>query len=111
MKKLAALSVIPIVLSIVICGFDANAKLGSSEKVKYAGDLAYKNFCEAVVRDDVNMLKRSVRDKVGLIANSSQAVLKKLTASNGIECNGADLVSFSEQRKASQVFKYLSNAK
>ena len=63
---------------------NASAKLGSLDKVKYAGDLEYKNFCEAVVKDDVNMLKRSVRNKVGLVASSSQAVLKKLTASNGI---------------------------
>lgn len=107
MKKLIALSV----LSIALCALDANAKLGSPEKVKYAGDLAYKNLCEAVVKDDVNMLKRSVRDKVGLVASNSQAVLKKLIAANGMECNGVDLVSFSEQRKSSQVYKYLSNAK
>ena len=90
---------------------DANAKLGSQDKVKYAGDLSYKKFCEAVVKDDVNMLKRSVRDKVGLLASSSQGVLKKLTASNGMECNGVDLMSFSQQRKSSQVYKYLSNEK
>jgi hypothetical protein len=115
MKKLATLSVTSIVLaitlSIALSGFDANAKLGSSNKVKYAGDIAYKKFCEAVIKDDVNMLKRSVRDKIGLVASSSQAVLKKLTASNGMECNGVDLVVFSEQREASQVYKYLSNAK
>jgi hypothetical protein len=107
MKKLIALSV----LSMAMCSIDANAKMGSYGKVKYAGDLSYKNFCEAVVKDDVNMFKRSVRDKVGLVANNSQAVLKKLTASNGMECNGTDLISFSEQRKASEVYKYLSDAK
>ena len=106
MKKLIALSAI----SMVICAHIASAKLGSPDKVKYAGDLGYKHFCEAVIKDDVKMLKRSVRKKVGLIASSSQAVLKKLTASNGVECNGVDLVSFSEQRKALQVYQYLSNA-
>jgi hypothetical protein len=107
MKKLIALSAI----SIAFFALNASAKLGSHDKVQYAGDLAYKNFCEAVVKDDVYMLKRSVRNKVGLIASSSQAVLKMLTASNGMQCNGVDLVSFSEQRKASQVYQYLSNAK
>ena len=107
MKKLIALSVI----SMSILTFNANAKLGSQNNVKYAGDLSYKKFCEAVVKDDVNMLKRSVRDKVGLLASSSQGVLKKLISSNGMECNGVDLMSFSEQRKSSQVYKYLSNEK
>jgi len=104
MKKL-------IVLSMTLCALNASAKLGSPDKVKYAGDLDYKNFCEAVVKDDVSMFKRSVRNKVGIVASSDKAVLKLLTATDGMECNGVDLVSFSEQRKASQVYKYLSNAK
>jgi hypothetical protein len=99
------------VISMAIFTLNANAKLGSQINVKYAGDLSYKKFCEAVVKDDVNMLKRSVRDKIGLLASSSQGVLKKLISSNGMECNGVDLMSFSEQRKSSQVYKYLSNEK
>lgn len=94
-----------------LCALNASAKLGSPDKVKYAGDLSYANFCEAVVKDDVKMLKQSVRNKVGVVAGSNQSVLKKLTAANGMSCNGVDLVSFSEQRNASKVFNYLSNAK
>jgi hypothetical protein len=85
MKKLIALSIPLSVISVAFFTLNANKKLGSTDKVRYAGDLGYKKFCEAVVKDDVNMLKRSVRNKVGL-------------------------VSFSEQRKASQVSQYLSNA-
>lgn len=105
MKKLVA-------LSMVFCVLNANAKLGSSnDKVKYAGDLAYSNFCEAIVKDDVNLMKRSVRSKVGRVASSSQGVLKKLIAADGMACNGIDLISFSEKRSALEVSKYLSNAK
>jgi hypothetical protein len=107
MKKLIALSAI----SIAFFALNASAKLGSQDKVQYAGDLGYKKFCEAVVKDDVYMLKRSVRNKIGLIASSSEAVLKILTASDGMQCNGVDLVSFSEQRRASQVYQYLSSSK
>jgi hypothetical protein len=103
MKKLIA-------LSMAFCALNASAKLGTSDaKTKYAGDLAYSNFCEAVVKDDVNMLKRSVRSKIGLVASTSQRVLKKLIAADGMACNGIDLVSFSEQRKASKVYNYLSS--
>jgi hypothetical protein len=105
MKKLVA-------LSMAFCVLNANAKLGSSnDKVKYAGDLAYSNFCEAIVKDDVNLLKRSVRSKVGQVANSPQRVLKRLIAEDGVACNGIDLVSFSHKRSATEVSKYLSNAK
>ena len=103
MKKLIA-------LSMAFCALNASAKLDSSdENVKYSGDLAYSNFCEAVVKDDVNMLKRGVRNKIGVVASTSQRVLKKLIAEDGMACNGIDLVSFSEQRKASKVYNYLSN--
>ena len=107
MKKLIVLSVV----SMAFFALNASAKLASSDKVKYSGDLMYKKFCEAVVKDDVNMLKRGVRNKIGLVAHTSQSVLKKLTAADGMQCNGVDLVSFSKQREASQVYKYLSNAK
>jgi len=107
MKKLIVLSA----LSMAICALNVSAKLGSSDNVKYAGDLAFKNFCEAVVKDDVNMLKRSIRSKVGSVASSSQRVLETITATDGMECNGVGLVSFSQQRKATQVYKYLSNEK
>jgi hypothetical protein len=103
MKKLIA-------LSMVFCALNANAKLGSSDDtVKYAGDLAYSNFCDAIVNDDVNKLKRSVRSKIGLVASTSQRVLQKLIAEDGMSCNGIGLVSFSKQRKASKVYNYLSN--
>lgn len=104
MKKLIA-------LSLALCALNASAKLGSLDKVKYAGDLDFKNFCEAVVKDDVNMLKQSIRSKIGVVATSKSSVLKKLTAADGMSCNGVDLVSFSEQREASKVFNYLSNTK
>ena len=45
-------------------------------------------FFEAVVKDDVNMLKRSVRSKIGLVASTSQRVLKKLIVADGMTCNG-----------------------
>lgn len=103
MKKLIA-------LSMALCALNASAKLASTDtQVKYAGDLAYSNFCEAVVKDDVNMLKRSVRSKIGEVATSSRSVLKKLIAADGMSCNGVDLISFSQQRKASAVFEYLTN--
>lgn len=104
MKKL-------ITLSLALCAMNASAKLGSPDKVKYAGDLEFANFCEAVVKDDVNMLKQSIRSKIGVVGTNSHSVLRKLTATDGMSCNGVDLKSFSEQREASKVFNYLSNAK
>lgn len=111
MKKLIVLLAPALTLAMALSVFNASAKMSSPDKVRYAGDLSYKNFCEAVVKDDVNMLKRSLRRKVGVVANSKHAVLKQLIAADGVQCNGFDLVSFSEKRKASKISTYLSNAK
>ena len=104
MKKLIA-------VSILFASLNASAKMGSSENVKYAGDLDFKSFCEAVVKDDLNMLKRNLRDKVGIVSSNHIVVLDKLLGSEGMRCNGLDLVAFSKQRDASKVLSYLSNKK
>jgi hypothetical protein len=102
MKKLIA-------VSILFASLNASAKMDITENIKYAGDLDYKNFCEAVVKDDLNMLKRNVRNKVGIVSSNHIVVLNKLLGSEGMQCNGLDLVAFSKQRDASKVLSYLSN--
>lgn len=97
------------VLSIALLALSAQAKMGSTEKVRYAGDLDYSTFCDAVVNDDVNILKRGVSRKVGVVAYSKREVMKKLIAAEGMTCNGLDLITFAQQRKASAVTQYLTN--
>jgi hypothetical protein len=107
MKKLIGVSA----LSLVLCALNAQAKLGSKGEIKYAGDLSYSNFCEAIVKDDVRMLKRNVNRKLGIVASTKREVLKRLISEDGMACNGVDLISFSEQRKSTEVYKYLSDIK
>jgi hypothetical protein len=102
MKKLIA-------VSILFASLNSSAKMGSTENIKYAGDLDYKNFCEAVVKDDLNMLKINVYSKVGIVSSNHIIVLDKLLGSEGMQCNGLDLVAFSKQRGASKILTYLSN--
>lgn len=91
-----------------LTAFTASAGMESSSKVRFSGDVEYSNFCKAVVNDDLDMLKRSVRSKVGFVAFSSKDVMRKVVSVDGVKCNGVDLIKFSEQRKASQVSAYLS---
>ncbi|MFT6896213.1 MAG: hypothetical protein ACJA13_000614 [Paraglaciecola sp.] len=88
--------------------FTASAGMESSSKMRFSGDIEYSSFCEAVVNDDLDMLKRSVRNKIGLVARSSKGVMRKLISDDGVTCNGVDLIRFSEQRRASQVNAYLT---
>lgn len=97
-----------IVLLIALVAMHAEAKMGLNGQVKYAGDLDYSAFCDAVVNDDVSILKRSIIRKVGVVAFSKREVVKKLIAAQGMTCNGADLITFAQQRQALSVSEYLS---
>lgn len=88
--------------------FSANAKMESAKSFKFSGDTDYASFCKAVITDDVELLKRSIRDKVGEVASSSKHVLQKLIAADGMKCNDVNLVEFSQQREAKAVNAYLT---
>ena len=92
--------------------FTANAHLSNDveSKVRYVGDVEYAGFCQAVVEDNVAKLKTKIAHKVGTIAASRKDVLKKLTAEDGMSCNGESLVEFSKQYNAEQVSAYLNSA-
>lgn len=92
-----------------LSAFAANAHLNKEPNYQFAGDRDYAGFCKAIVTNDVNLLKRSVRNKVGLVAPSSQDVLRILISENGIKCNGIDMIEFSRQREANEVYAYLTN--
>ncbi|MFT5675828.1 MAG: hypothetical protein ACI808_001760 [Paraglaciecola sp.] len=88
--------------------FAANAHMKSDDTYRFAGDREYSSFCEAVMINDLGMLKRSIRSKVGLVASNRKDVLRKLLSVDGMKCNGVGLIKFSKQREASEVYAYLS---
>lgn len=92
------------------CALGANAETKPLNDVKFSGDLDFSGFCKAVLTNDVTMLKRNIRSKVGVIATNEKGVLKRLVDQNGMRCNGEDLVSFSIQRQSPEVQAYLTQA-
>ncbi|TDF34634.1 DUF3718 domain-containing protein [Alteromonadaceae bacterium M269] len=104
MKKL-------ILLATLFCAsYSVSAHTEIKPEVKFSGDLDFSGFCQAVLEDDVRLLKRSIRSKVGLVATNKEGVLKRLVSQDGMQCNGADLMSFSIQRQASNIQAYLAQA-
>lgn len=102
-----------LVLSVaLLTSVSANAAMTSQTEKAYSfiGDKDYAGFCQAVVQNDVKMLKAKVARKVGEIAGSRKNVVKRLVAENGVTCNGASLVEFSKQYQADDVHAYLSAA-
>lgn len=98
-------------LMFIVCvfsAFTANAGMKSAENYKFSGEISYANFCKAVVTDDLALLKRSVRNKVGEVASSPKDVLRKVVSVEGVKCNNTDLLEFSKQREAINVEAYLS---
>lgn len=94
------------ILAISAC--TANAHMKSEDTYRFSGDREYSGFCKAVVTNDLDMFKRSVRSKVGNVASNRKDVLRKLLSVNGMQCNGIDLIKFAKQREASEVYVYLT---
>lgn len=101
MKKL-------MVVVMALSSFAASANMKSVTAYRFAGDTEFASFCQAVVTDDVVLLKRSIRAKVGDVASSSKEVLRKLISAEGVKCNNTNLVDFSTQREAKEVHAFLS---
>ncbi|NCP65079.1 MAG: DUF3718 domain-containing protein [Paraglaciecola sp.] len=95
---------------LAMSAFAAHAHMESTLSYKFKGDQAYSNFCKAVLTDDVDLLKRSIRSKVGDVATSRKEVLRKLISTDGMTCNDISLVEFSKQREAKEVYAYLTEA-
>ena len=101
-----------VLASALTLSFAANAHLveETNSNIRYVGDTEYAGFCKAVIEDNVAMFKSKLAHKVGTIAPSRRAVLKKLTSEEGMSCNGESLVDFSKQYNATQVNAYLTSA-
>ena len=97
-----------LITTMLLASFTVSAHLGDEDKIRYAGDLQYSGFCRAIVTDDVSLLKRSVGNKIGEVASNRRGVLAKLISDNGMKCNGKDLIKFSQQRGAKDVYAYLT---
>ena len=80
----------------------------SVEKYRFIGDLKYANYCKAILTDDVSMMKKSIRRSVGDIAGNEKRVLRILLSDNGVKCDGESIVEFSVNRKASNIYSYIS---
>lgn len=97
-----------LVTALLFCSASVSAATGDTQ-FQFVGDTQFSGFCKAVVLDDVGVLRTSLTRSVGLIGATEREVLRLLTADNGMTCNGASLIEFSLERKASAVYQYLSS--
>ena len=98
-------------LSLLLLGslsLPAIADSKREDKYRYAGDMQYAGFCKAIVLNDLGLFKRNLKNKMADKSMTKKALLRKLTAKDGITCNGSDLVNFSMQREASEVYAFIT---
>ncbi|WJG11112.1 hypothetical protein [Aliiglaciecola sp. LCG003] len=100
MKKLIA------ILLMCACA-QVNAGLKESLEYRFEGDVFYAGYCQAVLEDNVKLMESKIRSHVGKVASTPKAVTKAILAHNGITCDGMDLVTFSKQRHATEIYAYL----
>lgn len=96
------------IVGLTLLAFNISAAMKPAENFRFAGDLGFANFCQAVVTDDLSLLKRSIRSKVGDIAASPKEVLRKLISDEGMKCNDTNLIDFSKQREAQDIHAFLT---
>lgn len=82
----------------------------TAKPAQFVGDVKYASFCEAVVLDDVRVLRNSLSRKVGQIGSNQRQVLRRVMESDGIKCNGENLMEFSKRRNASDIHAFLNEA-
>jgi hypothetical protein len=80
----------------------------AADGVRFSGDTQFSSFCNAVVQDDLRLLRSSAARNVGVVGTSQREVLRLVTADNGVTCNGISLIEFSKQRHANSVYQYLA---
>lgn len=107
MKKLLTIAV----LSVAGVSFNASATLESTKSYKFVGDRSYSGFCKAALTDNVDLFKRSLRSKVGVISSSTQGVLDIVLNEKSVQCSGMGLVEFTEKRNAKQLTEFIAQSK
>ncbi|MDF2180108.1 DUF3718 domain-containing protein [Aliiglaciecola sp. CAU 1673] len=92
----------------VLCAAISTMTFASEEKpIQYIGDLSFADFCQAVVEDDVLLLRRALSRMVGNIGLTESHVLKRIVAEPSVECNGLNLIEFSKKRGATDVYAFI----
>ncbi|MCY7296266.1 hypothetical protein [Alteromonas sp. a30] len=85
----------------------ASASDSFDKELVFVGNQELANFCKAVAKDDVSLLRRSFSNKVGVFATSKAGVYELLLNEENLSCNGKGIKEFSKERNADQVLSYL----
>jgi hypothetical protein len=81
------------------------------DKYLFVGDRSYSGFCKAALTDNVDLFKRSLRSKVGVISSSTQGVLDIVLNEKSVQCSGMGLIEFTEKRNATQLTEFIEQSK
>lgn len=96
-------------VALTIVGASAAHGEVTADNVKFIGDTEFSGFCNAVIKDDLRLLRSAASRNVGLIGSSRREVLRAVSSGEGVTCNGVTLLEFSESRDATRVYNFLKN--
>lgn len=99
----------PLIVVVACMSVSAHGAIHPPSRYTFAGDIQFAHFCQAILQDDLSLLRKSVKQQVGELATTRRGVLKRLVSKGGVTCDGSDLLEFSRQRDASQVYAYLKD--
>ena len=106
MKKL----LLSVVVATACFSLNANATMQGAKQFKFEGVTELAGFCEAIVTDNVDLFKKSVEQQTGILAKTERQTLDAVLQTKTVSCSNQNLVSFSQQRKATNVLAFIKSA-
>ncbi|MFT6897967.1 MAG: hypothetical protein ACJA13_002381 [Paraglaciecola sp.] len=105
MKKL----LLSVVVATACFSLNANATMQDAKQFKFVGDTQYSGFCEAVITDNVDLFKNNIVQLKHLLSGNKREVLETVLKAKTISCSEQNLVSFSQQRNATNILAFIAS--
>ncbi|MFQ3219347.1 MAG: hypothetical protein ACI8R9_001643 [Paraglaciecola sp.] len=106
MKKL----LLSVVVATACFSLSANATMQGAKQFKFVGDTQYAGFCEAVITDNVDLFKKSLAQHKRILSGNKSGLSDTVWAAKKISCSEQNLVSFSQQRNATNILAFIESA-
>ncbi|MFQ3235573.1 MAG: hypothetical protein ACI9C4_001132 [Paraglaciecola sp.] len=103
-----------LLLSVVVAAacfsLNANATVQSAKQFKFVGVTELAGFCEAIVTDNVDLFKMNLAQHKRILSGNKLEALNTALKAKTVSCSNQDLVSFSQQRNATNILAFIDSA-
>lgn len=106
MKKL----LLSVVVATACLSVNATAAMQGTKQFKFVGDTEFAGFCEAIVMNDLELFKKNIAKQAAVMGISRRQTLNAVMDPRTVTCADSGLLSFAQQRNATEVLALISGA-